>query len=107
MILDDMYRIFIFSPAFLHLLLLYSGKYGRRYLIGREGEFSGSGGRIEARWRPPGVATEDLWKHFGASSGSHGVLESFVSKTHSGNNGFGSKSRQGIRVYVDCKQRIL
>ena len=40
--------------------------------------FKGPGDRIEASRRPLGGATGDLWKPFGASSGSHGVLESSI-----------------------------
>ena len=43
---------------FFFLTLLDGGNYKMRY-------FGGSGGRIEASWRPLGGSTDDLWKPFG------------------------------------------
>ena len=39
---------------------------------------------------------------FGASPGSHGVLVSFVSKTHSGNKGFGRNRDRASWYMCGC-----
>ena len=62
------FQISIFALSF---SLVDSGNYEMCY-------FKGPGGRIEASRRPLGGTTVDLWKPFGASSGSHGVLESSI-----------------------------
>ena len=66
---------FVFFTIF---LLLDSQNYKKRYLGAFRGVENSKSVTCWACWRPLGGATGDLWKPFGASSGSHGVLESSI-----------------------------